>query len=125
MGYVYPVYLREISKVKLLTREREIKLARRVQRRDKRAREQMITANLRLVVKIARDYEHLGLPLLDLINEGNTGLMKGVERFNPDKGAKHHLRGVVDQAIDHRAGRQGQNDPPAVCRRAGQENASR
>jgi RNA polymerase primary sigma factor len=82
------LYLREIGQVKLLTREEEIKLARRVQRHDKRAREQMITANLRLVVKIARDYENLGLPLLDLINEGNIGLMKGVERFNPNKGAK-------------------------------------
>jgi RNA polymerase primary sigma factor len=87
-GDTLQLYLREIGQVKLLTREEEIKLARRVQRRDQRAREQMITANLRLVVKIARDYENLGLPLLDLINEGNIGLMKGVERFNPDKGAK-------------------------------------
>jgi RNA polymerase primary sigma factor len=87
-GDTLQLYLREIGQVKLLTPEEELKLARRVQRRDKRAREQMITANLRLVVKIARDYENLGLPLLDLINEGNIGLMKGVERFNPDKGAK-------------------------------------
>jgi RNA polymerase primary sigma factor len=48
----------------------------------------MITSNLRLVVKIARDYEGMGLPLLDLINEGNIGLMKGVQRINPEKGAK-------------------------------------
>jgi RNA polymerase primary sigma factor len=87
-GDTLQLYLREIGQVKLLTREEELKLARRVQRRDKKARELMITANLRLVVKIARDYENLGLPLLDLINEGNIGLMKGVERFDPDKGAK-------------------------------------
>ena len=78
-GDTLQLYLREIGQVKLLTPEEELKLARRVQRRDTRAREQMITANLRLVVKIARDYENLGLPLLDLINEGNIGLMKGVE----------------------------------------------
>ncbi|HEX3720739.1 MAG TPA: sigma-70 family RNA polymerase sigma factor [Verrucomicrobiae bacterium] len=87
-GDTLQLYLREIGQVKLLTPEEELKLARRVKRRDKRARELMITANLRLVVKIARDYENLGLPLLDLINEGNIGLMKGVERFDPDKGAK-------------------------------------
>jgi RNA polymerase primary sigma factor len=87
-GDTLQLYLREIGQVKLLTREEELKLAKRVQRKDKLAREQMITANLRLVVKIARDYENLGLPLLDLINEGNIGLMKGVERFNPNKGAK-------------------------------------
>jgi len=82
------LYLREIGQVKLLTSKEEIALARRVRRGDKQAREQMITANLRLVVKIARDYQGLGLPLLDLINEGNIGLMKGVERFDPRKGAK-------------------------------------
>ena len=82
------LYLNEIGQVKLITREEEIKLARRIKKGDKRAREKMITANLRLVVKIARDYEGLGLPLLDLINEGNIGLMKAVERFNPRKGAK-------------------------------------
>ena len=82
------LYLQEISRAKLLTREDEIALAKRVRRGDKQAREQMITANLRLVVKISRDYEGLGLPLLDLINEGNIGLIKGVERFDPSKGAK-------------------------------------
>ena len=87
-GDTLQLYLREIGQVKLLTPEEELALARKIQRGDKKARERMITANLRLVVKIARDYEGLGLPLLDLINEGNIGLMKGVERFNPDKGAK-------------------------------------
>jgi RNA polymerase primary sigma factor len=82
------LYLNEIGRVKLITPEEEITLSKRVKRGDKKAREKMITANLRLVVKIARDYEGLGLPLLDLINEGNIGLMKGVERFDPKKGAK-------------------------------------
>ena len=82
------LYLREIGQVKLLTPEEEISLARRIKRGDKAAREQMITANLRLVVKIAREYEGLGLPLLDLINEGNIGLMKGVQRFDPNRGAR-------------------------------------
>jgi RNA polymerase primary sigma factor len=82
------LYLREIGRVQLLTREEEIALAKRIKKGDEQAREHMIKANLRLVVKIARDYEGLGLPLLDLINEGNIGLMKGVERFNPAKGAK-------------------------------------
>jgi RNA polymerase primary sigma factor len=93
---VYPVsrgdaldlYFREIGQVKLLTPKEESTLARRIKRGDQQAREQMIKANLRLVVKIARDYDGLGLPLLDLINEGNIGLIKGVERFDPRKGAK-------------------------------------
>ncbi|HLX96676.1 MAG TPA: sigma-70 family RNA polymerase sigma factor, partial [Verrucomicrobiae bacterium] len=87
-GDVLQLYLREIGQVKLLTPAEEIVLAKRIRRGDQRAREQMIKANLRLVVKIAHDYEGMGLPLLDLINEGNIGLMKGVERFDPRKGAK-------------------------------------
>ncbi len=82
------LYLREIGQVQLLTPQQEIELAARIKKGDKRAREQMIKANLRLVVKIARDYEGIGLPLLDLISEGNIGLMKAVERFDPAKGGK-------------------------------------
>jgi len=82
------LYLREIGQVKLLTPQEEILLAARIKKGDKKAREQMIKANLRLVVKIARDYEGIGLPLLDLISEGNIGLMKAVERFDPAKGGK-------------------------------------
>jgi RNA polymerase primary sigma factor len=84
----YTLYLREIGQTSLLTPAEEIALAKRIQKGDQAAREEMIKANLRLVVKIARDYEDFGLPLLDLINEGNIGLMKAVERFDPKKGAK-------------------------------------
>lgn len=82
------LYIRDISEVELLTPEQEIELAARIRAGDEEAREHMIRANLRLVVKIARDYEEFGVPLLDLINEGNIGLMKAVERFDPAKGAK-------------------------------------
>lgn len=84
----FKLYLREIGQVKLLTPQEEIELAARIKKGDKKAREQMIKANLRLVVKIAHDYEGFGLPLLDLISEGNIGLMKAVERFDPSKGGK-------------------------------------
>jgi RNA polymerase primary sigma factor len=84
----FKLYLREVSQTKLLTREEEADLARRIQRGDHKARELMIKANLRLVVKIAREYEDYGMPLLDLISEGNVGLMRAVERFDPTKGAK-------------------------------------
>src|ERR1039457_393679 len=87
-GDALQLYLREIGKTPLLTREEENELAAKVQRGSKRAREQMIKANLRLVRKISHDYANFGMPLLDLINEGNIGLMKAVERFNPRKGAK-------------------------------------
>ena len=84
----FHLYLREVGQSKLLTPADEIRLAKRIRRGDSKAREEMIKSNLRLVVKIARDYEDYGLPLLDLINEGNMGLMKAVERFDPRKGAK-------------------------------------
>ena len=82
------LYLQEIGKTPLLTIEEEIVLARRIRRGDKAARDHMIKANLRLVVKIAMDYKDFGLPLLDLISEGNIGLVKAVERFDPRKGGK-------------------------------------
>jgi RNA polymerase primary sigma factor len=82
------LYLQEIGKTPLLTIAEEITLARRIRRGNKAARDHMISANLRLVVKIAMDYKDFGLPLLDLISEGNIGLIKAVERFDPRKGGK-------------------------------------
>jgi RNA polymerase primary sigma factor len=82
------LYLRQIGEYPLLTIEDEVKLARRIKRGDQEARARMVRSNLRLVVKIARDYSNFGLPLLDLISEGNIGLMKAVERFDPKKGGK-------------------------------------
>ena len=81
-------YLREIGRIPLLTPQQEIALAGKIKDGDAAARMQMINSNLRLVVTIARDYTNLGLPLLDLISEGNIGLTKAVERFDPAKGAK-------------------------------------
>jgi RNA polymerase primary sigma factor len=82
------IYLREIGQIPLLTRKDEVDLSKKIKRGDKAARDKMIRSNLRLVVKIAHDYSGLGLPLLDLISEGNIGLMKAVERFDPRKGGK-------------------------------------
>ena len=82
------IYLREISKTDLLTPAQEVELAEKIKNGDKKARAHMIKANLRLVVKIAQDYSNYGLPLSDLISEGNIGLMKAVERFDPEKGGK-------------------------------------
>ncbi|MBK1828549.1 sigma-70 family RNA polymerase sigma factor [Haloferula rosea] len=82
------LYLREISRTPLLTPADEVELAAKIKAGDKEARTRMINANLRLVVKIAQDYSGYGLPLPDLISEGNIGLMKAVERFDPEKGGK-------------------------------------
>lgn len=85
---LYEVYLNEIGQTPMITPKEEIVLAKRIRKGDAAAREQMIKANLRLVVHIAHDFEHFGVPLLDLISEGNLGLIKAVERFDPRKGAK-------------------------------------
>ena len=95
------LYMREIGRVKLLTPLEEIELAARIKKGDREARDQMIKANLPLVVKIARNYEGNGMPLLDLISEGNIGLIKAVERFDPSKGGKLSTYGApwIKQAI--------------------------
>ena len=84
----FQIYLRQIAKFPLLTAEQEVELAARIKLGDQQARADMVRANLKLVVRIARDYANFGLPLLDLISEGNIGLMKAVERFDPAKGGK-------------------------------------
>ena len=95
------IYLREIGQIPLLTPQDEIRLAALIKKGDKAARSLMIRSNLRLVVKIAHDYSNFGLPLLDLISEGNIGLMKAVERFDPKKGGKLSTYGAwwIKQSI--------------------------
>ena len=85
---IYTIYLREIGTVPMLAPGEERELVLRARAGDEEARQRMITANLRLVVRIARDHEGYGLALLDMINEGNLGLMTAVDRYDPDKGAK-------------------------------------
>jgi RNA polymerase primary sigma factor len=82
------VYLREIGRIPRLTQQQEIELAAKIRNGDRKARALMISSNLRLVVTIAQDYANLGLPILDVISEGNIGLMTAVDRFDPSKGAK-------------------------------------
>jgi len=82
------IYLREIGRTPLLTPQQEIKLAAKIKKGDGKAHARMINSNLRLVVTIAQDYANFGLPLLDVISEGNIGLMTAVDRFDPSKGAK-------------------------------------
>ncbi len=84
------LYLSEIGFSKLLTPDEEVSLARLAQRGDAAARRRMIESNLRLVVKIARRYMNRGLALLDLIEEGNLGLIRAVEKFDPERGFRIH-----------------------------------
>lgn len=98
-------YLVRISRGRLLTAEEEVEFARRVKRGDKRARERLVEKNLRLVVSVAKKYRGYGLPLEDLIQEGNIGLIKAVEKFDPDRGfrlstyATWWIRQAVSRAV--------------------------
>ncbi|MCK7576441.1 MAG: RNA polymerase sigma factor RpoS [Chromatiales bacterium] len=99
------IYLNEIGESRLLTAEEEIRFARLAQAGDNAARQRMIVCNLRLVVKIARRYLNRGLPLLDLIEEGNLGLIRAVEKFDPERGfrfstyATWWIRQTIERAI--------------------------
>jgi RNA polymerase primary sigma factor len=103
------LYLREIGKIPLLTSEEELALAQRVVAGDKKAKDQMAEANMRLVVSIAKRYVGRGLDLLDLIQEGNTGLLRAVEKFDPDRGFKFStyatwwIRQAITRAIADQA----------------------
>lgn len=82
------LYLNEIGKYHRITQEEERVLAKRIHQGDEAAVQTLVQANLRLVVKIAQNYSHFGMPLMDLISEGNIGLMKAAQRFDPEKGGK-------------------------------------
>ncbi len=103
------LYLREIGKIPLLSAEEELALAQRVVAGEKDAKDQMAEANMRLVVSIAKRYVGRGLDLLDLIQEGNTGLLRAVEKFDPDKGFKFStyatwwIRQAITRAIADQA----------------------
>ena len=103
------LYLREIGKIPLLTQEEEQELALKVVEGDKKAKDKMVEANMRLVVSIAKRYSGRGLDLLDLIQEGNTGLLRAVEKFDPDKGFKFStyatwwIRQAITRAIADQA----------------------
>ena len=87
-------YLKDIKEIPLLTAKEEIQLATRIRRGDTKAKRQMTLSNLRLVINIAKRYSHLGVPLLDLIEEGNLGLMKAVTKYNPQKGYRFSTYGA-------------------------------
>ena len=102
-------YLKEVRTIPLLTAEEEITLSKRIKKNDEQARKKMIRANLRLVINIAKKYIHLGIPLLDLIEEGNLGLMKAVDKFNPARGFRFSTYGAwwIRQGIIRAIAQQG------------------
>lgn len=103
------LYLREIGKIPLLSAEEEQELAQRIVKGDKKAKDKMVESNMRLVVSIAKRYGGRGLDFLDLIQEGNTGLLRAVEKFDPEKGFKFStyatwwIRQAITRAIADQA----------------------
>ena len=103
------LYLREIGKIPLLSQEEELELAKKAAKGNKKAKDKMVEANMRLVVSIAKRYSGRGLDFLDLIQEGNTGLLRAVEKFDPDKGFKFStyatwwIRQAITRAIADQA----------------------
>ncbi|MFA4842661.1 MAG: RNA polymerase sigma factor RpoD/SigA [Candidatus Omnitrophota bacterium] len=102
-------YLKEVRATPLLTAKEEVTLSRRIKKGDEQARKKMIQANLRLVINIAKRYMYLGIPLLDLIEEGNLGLMKAVDKFKPSKGFRFSTYAAwwIRQAITRSISEQG------------------
>lgn len=102
-------YLKEIRHIPLLKPEEEIELAKKIKQGNKEARKKMIRSNLRIVVNIAKRYAYFGLPLMDLIEEGNIGLMKAVDRFNPARGFRFSTYAAwwIRQAISRAVSEQG------------------
>ncbi len=103
------LYLRAIKDIPLLTGDQEKSLARKIKRGDAKARRKIMQTNLRLVINIAKRYSKLGVPLMDLIEEGNLGLIKAVKKFNPDKGYRFSTYGAwwIKQYITRAIANQG------------------
>ena len=103
------LYLKDIKNIPLLTAKEELELARKIKKGSKAARTKMIRSNLRLVINIAKRYSYLGVPMMDLIEEGNLGLMKAVEKYNPGRGyrfstyAAWWIRQYITRAIANQA----------------------
>ncbi len=119
---VIKLYLREIGRVQPLTPQEEMELVARIKQGDRKARERLIKGSLQLVAEISRQDQNIGLPLLDLISEGNLGLLKAVERFDPAKGGSFSAcRYLVDQAIHQaRSGPPVQGQPVTELTTAGE-----
>ncbi|NCC63262.1 MAG: RNA polymerase sigma factor RpoD/SigA [Spirochaetia bacterium] len=106
---ILSMYLKEINRIPLMTPEQELETAIRAQKGDELARKKMIESNLRFVVNVAKKYQNQGLPLVDLINEGNIGLMTALDKFDPDKGyhfisyAVWWIRQAIMKAINEKS----------------------
>ena len=119
-------YLRRIVKIPLLSKAEELHLAKQIHKGDEKALKKLVESNLRFVVKVALQYQGYGLSLLDLINEGNLGLLEASRRFSPDYNVKFityavwWIRQAIMQALARAASLSGRSASPANCGAAGQ-----